>query len=36
MQNHAGGGTGRVTDLVYNMHAGTTWCSIVKYGVVLV
>ena len=27
---------GAVTDLAYNLHAGTTWSSIVKYGVVLV
>ena len=27
---------GGVTDLAYNLHAVITWCSIVKYGVVLV
>ena len=36
MQNHSGGGTGGVTDLAYNLHAGTAWYSIVKYGVVSV
>ena len=38
-ENHAGvgtGGGGGVTDLAYNLHAVITWCSIVKYGTVLV
>ena len=37
-ENHAEPCRGRyrgVTDLAYNLHAGTTWCSIVKYGGVL-
>ena len=37
-ENHAGVGTGGggVTDLAYSLHAVITWCSIVKYGTVLV
>ena len=36
MQNHAGGGTEGVTDLAHISHTVITWCSMVKYGVILV
>ena len=29
MQNHAGGGTGGVTDLAYNLHAGMIFYDLI-------